>query len=168
MENNLDKLIQGHGAQGWENMGLTHLEVKFLPQVNAEPGVKGRYARSMCEDAKTFGNALVMDHVLLGWVRKVQLTSRSWTAEVPSILAKRVKHMHGIMYSRKQDGLFYVSVPPRGQVSPLLQLRMVPFALKLPGTACLTQMSSCCDLNVRASPPTPNSHSANLKPQGLC
>lgn len=80
----------------------------------------------MCEDTETFGGKLVIDHVLLGRVMKVQLKSRSWAAEAPSILAKREKHMHGIICSRKQDGPLYVPAPPQCWVSPLLQFIMVP------------------------------------------
>lgn len=110
-----------------------------------------------CTRMETFGSMLVIDHVLLGWVRKVQL-SRSWAAEASSILAKRGKHMRGIMCGRKQDGFFYLPVPPWGQVSPLLQFRMVPLALKLPGTARLTQIS-LEKTNGPANQPSTNSYS---------
>lgn len=65
----------------------------------------------MHEDAETVGSTLVIDHVLLGQVRKVQLESRSWTEEAPSFLAKREKHTPGSIRRRKQDGFFYILAP---------------------------------------------------------
>lgn len=95
----------------------------------------------MREDAETFWSALVIDHVLLGWVSKVQLRSMSRTAEAPSVLAKREKHMHGIMCSRKQDGLFYVPAPSRGQVTPFFSLGWFPLLWNSQGQRVLPK---CC------------------------